>query len=164
MITKLAPPLDSLDPTDWRMYCDLLQDAGASPRRWAAARQVADSLAAGKDLVLVLRCGATALQGHWLRVGLTWFVPTQLTSIEHYRTGFAWWRRDWAARGMDRYPYSASVYGARDEAKLLDFASGTPWEHKHPGFAKFTRQWTLETLKRAYFHGHGLRRMPTDWM
>ncbi len=163
MPTKLAPPWESLDPTDWFMYCDLLQDAGASSRRWTAARRVAESLQVQPDLVLVLRCGASALEGHWLRVGRTWFIPTDLTSIVHYRSGFTWWRHDWARRGLARYPYSREAYGTRDEKKLLAFASGTPWQHPHRSFADFTRIWGLNILKREFYRGHGLRRVPDAW-
>jgi hypothetical protein len=162
MMSKLAPPLESLDPTDWRMYCDLLQDAGASERRWTFALRVADSLESNSDLVLVLRCGPSALERHWLRVGRGWFIPTQLTSISHYRSGFAWWRKEWVLSGMARYPYARDVYGDRDEAKLIHFASGTPWSHKHSAFAEFCRYWGPQMVRKQFFRGHGLLRKPAN--
>lgn len=42
----------SLDPADWWMYCDRLQDAGAPAARWRWAKRVGDSLHAEPRLLL----------------------------------------------------------------------------------------------------------------
>lgn len=43
---------DSLDPADWWMYCDLLQEANAPPARWRWAKRVGDSLHTEPRLLL----------------------------------------------------------------------------------------------------------------
>jgi hypothetical protein len=160
---KLAPPLDSLDPLDWMMYCDLLQDAGVSRRRWSFAQRVARSLQASPKLVLVLACTPASLENHWLRVGRSWFVPVEGTSIEGYASGYAWWQPRWVRRGLRHYPYNQAAYGVRDESQLIELASGTPWEHPHPAFEQFRLRWGLEALKKTFFRGHGLHRLPAAW-
>lgn len=49
----LPPQPDSLDPADWWMYCDLLQDAGARPALWRRAKRVGDSLKREPRLLLL---------------------------------------------------------------------------------------------------------------
>jgi len=164
MIARLAQPLHSFDPIDWFMYCDLLQDAGASSRRWTFARRVAESLQREPTLVLVLACPASSLQGHWLRVGRNWFVPTEATMIDKYSGGYAWWHRDWARRGLLRYPYLTENYGVRDDNRLLDFAQGTPEKHQHSQFETFRRLWSDKNLRSQFFRGHSLQRVPSVWL
>lgn len=49
---KYPSPPDTIDPTDWWMYCDLLQEAGAPTARWRWAKRVGDSLHAEPRLLL----------------------------------------------------------------------------------------------------------------
>jgi hypothetical protein len=135
----LPPPLDagaperlSLDATDWRMYCDRLQDADAPESEWQRAQRIAHSLAQDVKLVVVNFCPADYLgQGehgnHWLRLGRTWFIGAEGTFIEDNR--LVWWRRSWAHEGFARYP---SVDSDRNEEKLLALNYGTPWDLSHP--------------------------------
>lgn len=164
MKTRLEPPLDSLDPTDWLMYCDLLQDAGAARRRWVFAQRVGQSLQVEPKLVLVLACAPASLDGHWLRVGRGWFIPARDTSINRYTSGHAWWARAWILRGLARYPYRKDSYGERDVEQLLACATGTPWDHPHPDFRALPAKAGLDAVRATFFRGHALRRMPTAWI
>lgn len=49
---KYLPHPRSADPTDWLMYCDMLQDAGAPQAKWGEAKRVAESLVSDPTLWL----------------------------------------------------------------------------------------------------------------
>lgn len=55
---KYPSPPDTLDPTDWWMYCDMLQDMKAPAARWRWAKRVGDSLHAEPRLLLYAVSGA----------------------------------------------------------------------------------------------------------
>ena len=63
---KLHEPTHSLDPVDWSMFSDLLQDAGEPEAKWPAPRRLAESLAQDPKLVLINYCPARPLHNHWL--------------------------------------------------------------------------------------------------
>jgi hypothetical protein len=167
----LPPPLGkrwkrvSLDATDWRMYCDRLQDASAPEVEWQRAQRIADSLAQDVKLVLVAFAQAAALDdarygNHWLRVGKSCFAGTEDTYIERYP--LAWWRRSWVVDGFVRYPSSNPN---RNEKELLALNYGTPWDLPHP-------RWPLVRKKRKkhadlverFFDAHALAEIPQEYL
>jgi hypothetical protein len=168
----LPPPLDagdperlSLDATDWRMYRDRLQDAGAPENEWQRASNIAASLAQDVKLVVVSYCPARSLKSaqhgnHWLRIGKTWFIGADGTCIEGNR--LVWWRRDWVWDGFARYP-SADPH--RDEGKLTELNYGTPWDMPHPRWSLVrARKRFYKTVIGRFFDGHGAAEIPAEYL
>lgn len=159
---EFTPPVHSLDPVDWRMYCDLLQDADRPAGEWGWARRVADSLDCGPGLTLVLLCPSAFLEQHWLRVGKTWFIPVEGTYLDR-KEHFLWWRPEWVREGFDRYPVDRKSYPPREPEKMIAFASGTPWSHPHPEFDRLVQRQMIR-LRRRFFATHGLVEQPRAWL
>jgi len=154
-----APPEHSLDPTDWRTYCDLLQDADAPRDLWRRAGRIADSLARDPKLVLINHCPAEHLAGHWLRVGRTWFIGAPLTVIE--TSQLAWWRPEWVRAGFASYPTRDPKRNIDD---LLALNYGTPWELPHPRFDALRAAGRQVALVAAFFDTHGLDDIPPEYL
>lgn len=83
------PPYHSVMPADWFMYCDLLQDAGASKSTWQRALRIARSLECDPALVLAgIHGGRSSLGFH---------PPNNLTAYIYH----CWLRPEWVrARGL----------------------------------------------------------------
>lgn len=154
---RIAAPLHSLEPLDWLMYCDLLLDAGGSPRRAAAARRVGASLEKGKALVFVLHCPADQLAGHWLQVGRAWFIPVNGTRVS-YCKDFQWWRPEWIRAGFARYPNEQRI----DQEGMLRYASGTPTASDYADFPAALAKFGEKVIRR-FFETHGRVRLPRAW-
>lgn len=93
-----APPCHSLDPADWFMYCDLLQDAGACATAWRRALRVAQSLRDDPRLYLLGVYGARARPAfdrprEFLSIFYSWVRPE--------------WVRSWLPRHSPRDPLLA---------------------------------------------------------
>jgi hypothetical protein len=171
----LPPPLGntrwkriSLDATDWRMYCDRLQDANAPESEWQRAKHIADSLAQDAKLVLIKFCQAEFLgdrrhTNHWLRVGETWFIGAPATVIDSSSSHLVWWRRSWVLEGFVRYPSSDPD---RNEEKLIGLNYGTPWKLPHPSWPKVRRKKKQmhETLIERFFDAHALVAIPQEYL
>lgn len=82
-----APPIHSEDPTDWFMYSDILQDAGASRPLWKSALRTAQSLQRSSGLYLL-----------WFQYGnpVGWEFPysRQRCSTVSYAWFPEWWLDD----------------------------------------------------------------------
>jgi hypothetical protein len=169
----LPLPLDStdrkrpsLEATDWRMYCDRLQDADAPEEEWQRAGRIASSLAADVKLVIVNPCPApnlasTQYGNHWLRVGRRWFIGAEGTLIEGNL--LMWWRRDWIVAGFARYPSSDPD---RVEVKLTALNYGTPWDMPHPRWPKVqaTKVRSFAALIKRFFDAHAHAEMPQEYL
>jgi hypothetical protein len=167
----LPPPLGkrwkrpSLDATDWRMYCDRLQDANAPEVEWQRAQRIATSLAQDVKLVLVKFCHAESLSdgeygNHWLRVGRTWFIGSDGTYIEE--GDLAWWRRNWIVDGFVRYP---STDPDRNEEKLIALNYGTPWDLPHPRWPTVRKQRKRHAdLIGRFFDALALAEIPQEYL
>jgi hypothetical protein len=126
MKRDLSAPLHSLDPADWWMYSDLLQESGAEPFLYERARRIGDSLSKDVKLTLVLTCSVQGLERHWLRVAKTWFIPVNGTHLPSYKQA-RWFRPEWISAGFKRYPYDKRSFSRRSSRSMIRFASGTPW-------------------------------------
>lgn len=162
--SAIEPPLHSFDPTDWRMYADLLQDASAPAEQWQRAARIGASLARDVSLVLVNFCPAESLASstfgnHWLRVGNTWFVGAEGTFIESNRV--AWWRRDWVRDGFARYP---STDPDRVVDTLIRLNYGTPTKLPHPRFHLLLEKQAPAQLLEAFFDAHALTEIPAEYL
>lgn len=159
----IPAPVHSLDPTDWRMYCDLLQDADAPESEWDRARRIAESLAQDARMVLVSYCPPSPLDGHWLRVGTTWFIGAEKTHIEKNR--LVWWRAEWVREGFARYPYNSEIYPHRDEEHLLKMNTGTPQNMPHPRWhLLLKRKRATAKATAAFFEGHSHHELPEEYL
>lgn len=162
---RLEPPTHSVDATDWRMYCDLLQDAEAPEEQWQRVRRIADSLALDVRLVLMNPCPAGSLSdhrygNHWLRVGREWFIGAPGTYIED-KPRLVWWRPAWVRDGFARYP---STDPDRKEEELLALNHGTPWNLPHPRYGLLRDNHDLFTRAiLAFFEGHSQHEMPAEY-
>ncbi len=156
---KLLAPNRSLDPAEWSMYCDLLQDAGEPEEKWTRARHIAESLAVDPKLVLINYCPARPLEGHWLRVGRTWFIGADGTFIENNR--LVWWRAAWVRAGFERYP---SRDPDRDVSRLIGLNHGVPWDLPHPRFELVKTARRYSRLRQAFFDAHALTEIPTRYL
>jgi len=156
----IPPPRKNLDPTEWRMYCDLLQDADAPQEEWQRAGRIAEGLQRDPKLVLVNYCPADPLGGtqsnHHLRVGFTWFIGAELTVIESNQ--LVWWRLEWVRAGFERYP---STDRDRDVEKLIGWNYGTPWELSHPRFHLLQKK--RRQLVAKFFDGHAFAELPAEF-
>ncbi len=151
-------PRYSLDPTDWRMYCDLLQDADAPSEEWQKARRIAESLEGEPNLILINYCAAEHLANHYLRVGETWFIGGTLTRIHVYPV--VWWRPAWVLDGFERYPTSDPD---RTVGELIALNLGTPWHLPHPLFEEFRARDGFEAILANFFDTHGHVEMPAEY-
>jgi hypothetical protein len=158
---RLHAPTHSLDPADWWIYSDLLQDHGAPAEEAARARRVGNSLKHGKSLVLAFLCPEENLAGHWLRIGRTWFIPVAGTYVR-YITDFRWFRSAWVRGGFERYPCENPA-DRRDEGKMIRYASGTPFRHRYKDF-KALRKRFEEQVTLRFFETHGLSAQPAEWL
>jgi hypothetical protein len=158
MGSRLEPPLNSLEPLDWFMYCDMLQDEGSSLRRAREARRIGESLQRGKSLVLTLHCPEQQLRGHWLQVGRTWFIPVSGTLVS-YCNDMQWWRPEWIRAGFARYPSR----GRKDPEGMLLYASGTPFEHGYADFPDALVKFA-DRITPRFFETHGRLRIPRAWV
>jgi hypothetical protein len=155
---RIEAPLHSLEPIDWLMYCDLLQDGGGSPRRAREARRIGESLQRGKALVLVLHCPEQQLKGHWLQVGRTWFIPVSGTLVS-YCNDMQWWRPEWIRSGFARYRHKDRT----DPEGMIRYASGTPFEHDYADFSSTVGKFGHRVTQR-FFETHGRVRLPRAWV
>jgi len=154
---KLRAPTHSLDPADWSMFSDLLQDAGEPEKKWA--RRIAESLAVGPKLVLINYCPARPLQHHWLRVGRTWFIGADGTFIEGNR--LVWWREAWVRQGFARYP---SDDPDRKVDELIALNLGLPWDLPHPRFDLLKQAKRYARLRPAFFDAHAQAEIPARYL
>jgi hypothetical protein len=159
MKRDLSAPLDSLDPADWWMYSDLLQESEAVPFLAERARRIGDSLAKGVNLVLVLYCQERGLENHWLRVARTWFIPVKGTYLTSYKQA-RWFRPEWVRAGFKRYPYDKSLYSRRDSTRMIRFASGTPWSE--PCKADVLELYGPQLIG-WFFWAHAQPMLPATW-
>lgn len=156
----LAQPTHSLDPTEWRMYCDLLQDAAAPEAEWQRARRIADSLAADVRLVLIAHCPAVHLDGHYLRVGKDWFIGADGTYLDNYDP-LVWWREAWVRAGFERYPTTSRARRPKD---LIALNHGTPWHLAHPRFEWLRDRTKQAAFVAAFFAAHALIDIPDEYL
>lgn len=155
----LPAPTHSLDPADWFMYCDLLQDANAPEETWGRARRIAESLSRDPKLVLINYCPEEPLRNHWLRVGQTWFIGAAGTLIETNR--LVWWRVEWARQGFERYP---SRQPSRDIPALIALNYGLPWDLPHPRFHLLREAKTYPELEPLFWDAHALSEIPAEYL
>lgn len=107
-----APPCHSLDPADWFMHCDLLQDAGACATAWRRSLRVAQSLRADPHLYLLGVYGG--------RAHPTFDRPSNFSSIF-----YSWVRPEWVrAWAGARVKYAAGNTRAARPDPLLIYE---PW-------------------------------------
>jgi hypothetical protein len=159
-LDRADPDRPSLDATDWRMYCDLLQDAGAPQDEWQRADRIANSLAVDSKLVLINFCPPGPLNNHWLRVGHTWFIGAEATMIDANR--LVWWRPAWVRDGFERYP---SNDPDRNEARLIALNYGTPWNLPHPRLHCVQGKPSIYAeFITAFFDGHALAEIPQEYL
>ncbi len=156
--TRIEAPTHSLEPIDWFMYCDLLQDLGGSQRRARQARRIGESLEEGTDLVLTLHCPEQQLAGHWLQVGRTWFIPVGGTLV-HYCNDMQWWRAAWIRDGFARYPNA----DRNEPEAMIRYASGKPTQHGYKDFPQLLEKFGARVTQR-FFETHARVRMPRAWL
>jgi hypothetical protein len=156
----LPQPAHSVEPTDWRMYCDLLQDAGAPEEEWRRAGRIADSLAGDVRLVLIAACAAEHLGNHYLRVGKDWFIGADGTYLDNYDP-LVWWRETWVRAGFRRYPTTARK---RPVKRLIALNLGTPWQLAHPRFEFLRERPQHAALVAAFFDAHALPEIPAGYL
>jgi len=156
--TRLDAPTHSLDPVDWLMYYDLVQDECDSRRRVEQARRIVASHARAADLVLALHCPEQQLAGHWLQVGKTWFIPV-LGTLVVYCNDLQWWRPEWVRAGFRRYPHK----DRKDPAAMIRYASGSPTRHDYKDFPQLLEKFGALVTQR-FFETHGRVRLPRAWV
>lgn len=142
-------PLQSLDPTDWFMYCDMMQDRGAEEEVWRDALLVAESLQShGPELILVYE--HSQVFGRFFRrkvVRMAWLTDRPET------LSLTWARTEWAGKLS---------------APMPDFAPahyGTPWSAPET----FVGRWlaaqseaTRESLLFKFWLTHSMREWPLE--
>src|SRR5262249_37780742 len=101
MTGKLNPPLDSVEPVDWAMYADLLNEAGHDARA-AFPRRVAEALQ-GRPTRVLVGCVSDekSLQDNPRRCGRLSFVTGPLTVLRNYRP--CWWTVERVRAGLRRW-------------------------------------------------------------
>jgi hypothetical protein len=156
---RLQAPTHSLDPADWWMYSDLLQDQGAV-EEGLRARRVGNSLKRVQSLVLAFYCPPENLVGHWLRIGKTWFIPVAGTYVSYIKD-FRWWKADWVRAGFRRYPNAHQ--SARDVPNMVRYARGTPCKHGYKDFPALKKKFREQVVLR-FFETHGMARQPKEWL
>jgi hypothetical protein len=158
----LSAPLHSVDPADWWMYSDLLQEAGAIPFLAERARRIGDSLARAPNLVLVLYCPERGLENHWLRVARSWFIPVSGTILPQSSAKDLprWFRPEWVRAGFKRYPHDTRRYGRRGPSRMIRFASGTPWSKTCKADVRAIYG---EQVVGWFFYAHSRTELPEAW-
>jgi hypothetical protein len=157
-ITRLEPPLHSLEPRDWFAYSNLLQGQVNSTFQMFQARQIGESLQRDRMLVLVLHCPEDKLAGHWLQVGRTWFIPVSGTLVS-YCNDMQWWRPEWVRAGFAHYPHEDRT----DPEGMIRYASGTPFQHDWIDFPGALEKFGVQVTLR-FFETHRRDDIPQEWI
>jgi hypothetical protein len=121
MTRKLRPPLDSVEPVDWAMYADLLDDTGQAVQA-AFARRVAEGLIHDPMRVLVGRVSEEgSLKGNPRRCGRQFFVTGPVTVLKNYCP--RWWTAARVRAGLRHWVPDCKE---ADHEKILSQAHGVP--------------------------------------
>lgn len=135
------PPDHSLDPADWFMYCDLLQDAGAGKTTWRRAQKIAESLRQSTDLLLVVCSGSMA---RWKPFAVRLPRTNDVGSI------LAWLKPSW-----DTARQLIAAYGSPERCLIT-----TPFAETDSGLYIRFRTNGGEG-KKAFFNAHSLQKDPS---
>lgn len=137
------PPIHSEDPADWFMFCDILQDAGASRFVWQKSLRIATSLQKNPNLLLVSCSKDYNLYGRAIHWGFPANKPSVIRLCNH-----VWMRPEWR-----KMRFSANTPN--------QFCYCTPTKHSGDLNWLFQSRVHISRCRAQFFHVHSLRRCPS---
>jgi hypothetical protein len=132
--------LNSLDPADWFMHCDILQDMGAGRALWRSSRRVAESLREDPNLIIL------AYARPYI-ISCVWNLIDGLSSFGH--GPFAWFKPSWPeVRSLLAAEESFSP--ARFDERVARW-TGTPFDARFDFLLQRTKR---KKVLRSFFYAH----------